>query len=209
MCILNNKFFWTGICLSNYKFYNMKKLLIICGGMMLSSGLYAQLHSGNMNAPATAQPVPNATVTEKSAQPQPLNIPPAPNPVAPIYPGAEVEAAEVQRQIINPPSTPIATQPVQKEPLSPIESTNTLQPTRPQRSDNARKATTVTLEQSPKYTGLNKKATERVSKSSKVAVIKTERTNNALRINSTVKKETKNKKVVQKKHTVKKPIKKK
>ena len=118
----------------------MKRILITGIILLTNYGLFAQLlKSSNLNVPASAQPVPNATATEKSAPPQPQNIAPAPSPVPPIYPGAEVKAAEVQRQIINPPSTPSGTQPVQKEPLSPIESTNTLQPNRPQREENSRK----------------------------------------------------------------------
>ncbi|MCY7293387.1 MAG: hypothetical protein LH615_14505 [Ferruginibacter sp.] len=111
----------------------MKRILFTGILMITTYGLFAQLNSSNLNVPANAQPVPNATATEKSAQPLPRIIAPAPNPVPPIYPGAEVEAAETQRQLVYPPSTPSGTQPVQNEPLSPIESTNNLQPNRPQR----------------------------------------------------------------------------
>ncbi len=116
----------------------MKNILITSILIIVSQALYAQLNSGNFNVPASAQPVPNATATEKSAPSQPQIIAPAPNPVPPIYPGGEVKAAEVQRQIINPPLTPSGTQPLQKEPLSPIESTNNLQPNRPQREEKSR-----------------------------------------------------------------------
>jgi hypothetical protein len=121
----------------------MKKIIVTPILIFYVSGLFAQLNSSNLNVPPTAQPVPNATVTEKSATPQPQNITPLPNPVPPIYPGAEVKPAETQRQLVYPPSTPSATQPVQKEPLSPIESTNNLQPNRPQREEASRKNTIV------------------------------------------------------------------
>ena len=120
------------------KIGTMKKVIFTAVILIATYAGFAQLKSSNVIVPASAQPVPNATATEKSAPPQPQIIAPAPNPVPPIYPGAEVKAAEVQRQIINPPSTPTGTQPVQKEPLSPIESTNNLQPTRPQRDEKSR-----------------------------------------------------------------------
>jgi len=115
------------------------KRIVFTGILVITTyGLFAQLNSSNLNVPASAQPVPNATATERSAPPQPQIIAPAPNPVPPVYQGAEVQAAETQRQLVYPPSTPSGTQPVQKEPLSPIESTNTLQPNRPQREENSR-----------------------------------------------------------------------
>lgn len=98
----------------------------------------AQAATGNLNAPANAQPVPNATVTEKSATTAKPLITPAANPVPPIYPGADVKLVPTQNDLIHPASTPSPTQPVQKEPLTPVESTNVLQPTRPQREENSR-----------------------------------------------------------------------
>jgi len=98
----------------------------------------AQLHSGTPVIQSKVQPVPNSSTAEKSASPQPINIPPAANPVKPVYPGADVKAVEIPRQLINPPETPSGTQPKQKEPLSPIESTNILQPNRPPRDEASR-----------------------------------------------------------------------
>lgn len=98
----------------------------------------AQLHSGTPVIQSKVQPVPNSSTAEKSASPQPINIPPASNPVKPVYPGADVKAVEIPRQLINPPETPSGTQPKQKEPLSPIESTNILQPNRPPRDEASR-----------------------------------------------------------------------
>lgn len=97
----------------------------------------AQLHSGTPVIHTKPQPVPNSSTSEKSAQPQPVNIPPAANPVPPIYPGAETKSVE-PRPLITPPMTPSGTQPIQKEPLSPVESTNTLQPNRPPRDQASR-----------------------------------------------------------------------
>ena len=121
-------------------------------GLLIITGycVSAQLNSGKINVPASSQPVPNATVTEKSATPQPQNIAPAPNPVPPIYSGAEVQAAETQRQLVFPASTPSGTQPLQKEPLSPIESTNNLNPNRPQREEASRENPAVGNSRSPK-----------------------------------------------------------
>ena len=109
-------------------------------GLLILTGYFvsAQLNSSNINVPASSQPVPNATVTEKSATPQPQILAPASNPIPPIYSGAEVHAAETQRQIIFPGAASIGTQPMQKEPLSPIESTNNLNPIRPQREQASR-----------------------------------------------------------------------
>ena len=111
---------------------------IFCLLLFSSFSGIAQLHSGTPVIQSKPQPVPNSTTSEKSAPPQPINIPPAPNPVPPIYPGAEAKAVEIPRQIINPPVTPSGTQPIQKEPLSPVESTNTLQPNRPPRDRASR-----------------------------------------------------------------------
>ena len=106
--------------------------------MLISFKGLSQLHSGTPVNQSKVQPVPNSTTAEKSAPPQPLIIAPAPNPVPPIYPGAEVKAVEIPRQLINPPFTQSGTQPQQKEPLSPIESTNILQQNRPARSEASR-----------------------------------------------------------------------
>ena len=113
--------------------------------LFLSFKGVAQLHSGTPVVQSKVQPVPNSSAAEKSASPQPINIPPAANPVPPIYPGAEARAVEIPGQLINPPVTPSGTQPVQKEPLSPVESTNTLLPNRPPRDQTSRvnKATAV------------------------------------------------------------------
>ena len=59
-------------------------------------------------------------------------------PVKPFYPGADARAIEIPRQLINPPETPSGTHPKQKKPLSPVESTNTLQPNRPAREEASR-----------------------------------------------------------------------
>ena len=115
----------------------MKKY-ICCIIIFISIEAVAQLHSGTPVVQSKPQPVPNSTTSEKSAPPQPINIPPSANPVPPVYPGADVKVVEIPRQLINPPSTPSGTQPIQKEPLSPVESTNTLQPNRSQREESSR-----------------------------------------------------------------------
>lgn len=114
------------------------KTCIFCIIMFISFKSVAQLHSGTLVVHSKVQPVPNSSTAEKSASPQPINIQPAANPVKPVYPGAEVKAVEIPRQLINPPETPSGTQPKQKEPLSPIESTNILQPNRPPRDEASR-----------------------------------------------------------------------
>ena len=114
------------------------KTLLICIIIFISVKGVAQLHSGTPVIQSKAQPVPNSSTAEKSAPPQHINIPPAANPVPPIYPGANVKAVEIPRQLINPPSIPSGTQPKQKEPLSPVESTNRLQPNRPPREEASR-----------------------------------------------------------------------
>ncbi|MEJ7610870.1 MAG: hypothetical protein WKF88_06800 [Ferruginibacter sp.] len=97
-----------------------------------------QAATSNLNPPASAQPVPNATVTEKSAATAKPLIAPAANPVPPIYPGGDVRAVETNNNLIFPASPPSPTQPIQREPLTPVESKNVLQPTRPQREENSR-----------------------------------------------------------------------
>ena len=187
-------------------------VLLIITGYCVS----AQLKSGNLNVPAISQPVPNATATEKSATPQPQNIAPAPNPVPPIYSGAEVQAAETQRQLVFPPTTPSGTQPVQKEPLSPIESTNNLNPNRPQREEasrenpavgnsrNTRKPTTIV-----RTTSTNLKELRNVNESNSV-IFKDRNTmtdRSTIKTNSSVKKSKVESKVVSKKSkAVKKTI---
>ena len=98
----------------------------------------AQLHSGTKATSLPAQPVPASTATEKSAPtPKPLNAPAA-NPVPPIYPGGDVKLIETQRETVFPATTSSPTQPVQREPLTPIDATNVLRPTRPQRDEASR-----------------------------------------------------------------------
>lgn len=115
----------------------MKKY-ICCIIIFISVEAVAQLHSATPVVQSKPQPVPNSSTAEKSAPPQPINIPPAANPIPPVYPGADVKAVEIPRQLINPTVTPSGTQPKQKEPLSPVESTNTLQPNRPPREEASR-----------------------------------------------------------------------
>ena len=116
----------------------MKKtfLLMICvSAIQICS---AQLHSGTKATPLPAQPVPASTATEKSAPtPKPLNAPVA-NPVPPIYPGGDVKLVETQRETVFPATTSSPTQPAQREPLTPIDATNVLRPTRPQRDEASR-----------------------------------------------------------------------
>lgn len=95
----------------------------------------AQLHWGTPILETKVQPVPSSSTAEKSASPQPINIPPGANPVEPIYPGADVKAVKIPRQLINPTETPSGTQEKPKYPVSPVKSTNTLQPKRPPRDE--------------------------------------------------------------------------
>ena len=159
----------------------MKKVIFTGILIITSYGLFAQLNSSNLNVPASAQPVPSATAREKAAIPQPQNIAPAPNPVPPIYSGAEVQAAETQRQLIFPPTTPSGTQPVQKEPLSPIESTNNLQPNRPQREEQSRKNAVIGLSNNTNTTITN--PIKVISKTN--TIVKQTSTNNGVNLNST------------------------
>ena len=119
------------------------KITFVCIILFSSFTGIAQLHSGTPVIHSKPQPVPNSSTAEKSAPPQPINIPPAANPVPPIYPGAETKATVIPRPLINPPTTPSGTQPVQKEPLSPVESTNTLQPNRPPRDRASKENNTI------------------------------------------------------------------
>ena len=114
------------------------KTFIFCVIIFISFKGVAQLHSGTPVIQSKVQAVPNSSTAEKSASPQPINIPTAANPVKPVYQGADVKAVEIPRQLINAPETPSGTQPKQKEPLSPIESTNILQPNRPPRDEASR-----------------------------------------------------------------------
>lgn len=179
-------------------------------GLLIITGycVSAQLNSGKINVPASSQPVPNATVTEKSATPQPQNIAPAPNPLPPIYSGAEVQAAETQRQLVFPASTPSGTQPLQKEPLSPIESTNNLNPNRPQREEASRENPAVGNSRSPKKPTTIVKTTLRTQKEvrnfneSNSVIIKDRNTmtdRSTFKLNSSVKKPKVEAKVVSKK----------
>lgn len=132
---------------------------IICFAVCLSQiiSVYAQLHSSTPVTPVTAQPVPNATATEKSAPtPKPL-ITPAENPVPPVYPGGQPKVVVTQPQLISPASPPATTQQSQKEPLTPIESTNLLKPSRPQRQESSRKNRVVEIPVSPAQTGVSSK----------------------------------------------------
>ena len=115
----------------------MKSFIFFAIILISLKGL-GQLPSGTPVIHSRPQPVPNSTTTEKSAPPQPVIIPPTANPVPPVYPGAESKAVVIPRQLINPPVTPSGTQPIQKEPLSPVESTNNLQPNRPARDRASR-----------------------------------------------------------------------
>lgn len=122
----------------------MKKILITFCLLAGFKGM-AQLKSGTPPVQNTTQPVPSASTTERSATPQPVINAPAANPIPPIVPGGDVKAVEIPRQLVYPPSKVSGTQPVQKEPLSPIESTNNLSPNRPQREENSRNNRVVSV----------------------------------------------------------------
>jgi hypothetical protein len=133
----------------------MKKLnlviLSVCLGCYClgQNPVTVQASPSNLNVPANAQPVPNSNTVEKGAPtPKPLIAPPA-NPVPPIYPGAEAKTVETQANLIFPASPPAPTQPVQKEPLSPVETTNNLQPNRPFRDEQSRTVQPVNIEYKP------------------------------------------------------------
>ena len=116
----------------------MKRIFLLTICISVLQICSAQLHSGTKATPPPVQPVPASTATEKSAPtPKPLNAPIA-NPVPPIYPGGDVKVAETQRETVFPASGSSPTQPVQREPLTPIDATNVLQPTRPQREEASR-----------------------------------------------------------------------
>jgi hypothetical protein len=115
----------------------MKKFIAILTGLLSFVFCNAQI-SGKPAVAPNSQPVPNATATEKSAAPQQSAITVPSKPVAPVYPGGTPEPVVMPRETVYPAASPSPTQPVQKEPLSPIESTNTLQPQRPQRDQNSR-----------------------------------------------------------------------
>ena len=134
---------------------NMKTIILFTGLLAAAQVTTAQLKSSNLNVPASAQPVPNSTVTEKSAPtPKPL-IAPAANPIPPVYPGAEARVAETQRETVFPAAPPSPTQPAQREPLTPIDATNVLQPTRPQREEASRPQTRgVSVQRTTRPTGV-------------------------------------------------------
>lgn len=115
----------------------MKKILITFCLLAGFKGM-AQLKSAMPPVQITTQPVPGSSTKEKSATPQPIINAPAANPIPPAVPGGDVKAVEIPRQLVYPPSPVSGTQPVQKEPLSPIESTNILSPSRPQREESSR-----------------------------------------------------------------------
>lgn len=147
----------------------MKRIFIIAGCFAFSGVTFAQLRSSeNLNSPANAQPVPNSTVTEKSAPtPRPL-IAPAANPIPPIYPGAEAKVYETQRELVFPAAPPSPTQPAQREPLTPIDATNVLKPTRPQREEASRPETrSIPVQRTARPSGI-----EQAQLSGESAVIK-------------------------------------
>ncbi len=115
----------------------MKKILITFCLLAGFKGM-AQLKSGTQPVQNTTQAVPSSSTKERSATPQPIINAPVANPIPPVVPGGNVKAVEIPRQLVFPPSPVSGTQPVQKEPLSPIESTNILSPNRPQREENSR-----------------------------------------------------------------------
>lgn len=86
--------------------------------------------SGIPVTPPAPQAVPNAVTTEKSAAPQKQNIAPTARPVPPVYQGASTEPVVMPRELVYPAAPPAPTQPQQREPLTPVESTNNLQPNR-------------------------------------------------------------------------------
>ena len=130
----------------------MKRIIIvnICINVsyfcMGQTPIAVQASPSNLNAPANAQPVPNSNTTERGAPTARPLIEPAANPVPPIYPGAEARSFPTQQNLIYPASPSAPTQPVQKEPLSPIEATNTLQPTRAFRDEQSRSLSAIGLE---------------------------------------------------------------
>ena len=115
----------------------MKKFIAIFTGLLSFVFCNAQI-SGKPAVAPNSQPVPNSTATEKSAAPQQSAISVPSNPVAPVYPGGTPEPVVIPRELVYPAASPSPTQPGQREPLTPIESTNTLQPQRPQRDQNSR-----------------------------------------------------------------------
>lgn len=116
----------------------MKKIIFILTFSAVATVAYTQVTPSNLNAPANSQPVPNSVKSERSATPQPQLVPVTTPNIPPIYPGAETQAAETQRNLIFPASPPAPTQPAQREPVRPIESTNNLNPTQPQREEASR-----------------------------------------------------------------------
>ena len=115
----------------------MKKITFIISFITGSFITDAQI-SGVPATPPAPQATQPATRAEKSAAPQKQNVPPPANPVPPVYPGAEPVPVVIPREQIFPAAPPAPTQPGQTEPLTPVESTNQLQPSRPQRDQGSR-----------------------------------------------------------------------
>jgi hypothetical protein len=115
----------------------MKKLSFIIPLLIVSFVVNAQI-SGIPATPPAPQAVQPANRSEKSATPQKQNIPVPANPVPPVYPGAEPVPVVIPRELVYPAAPPAPTQPGQTEPLTPVESTNQLQPTRPQKDQGSR-----------------------------------------------------------------------
>ncbi len=118
----------------------MKKITFIISFITGSFITDAQI-SGVPATPPAPQATQPATRAEKSAAPQKQNVPPPANPVPPVYPGAEPVPVVIPREQIFPAAPPAPTQPGQTEPLTPVESTNQLQPSRPQRDQGSRENT--------------------------------------------------------------------
>lgn len=99
-----------------------------------------QASPSNLNAPATAQPVPNASTSDKGSPGTKPHVTVSQPYIPPVYPGAQpVTVPQTTNQnLILPASPPAPTQPYQTEPLRPVESTNNLNPTQPAREKESR-----------------------------------------------------------------------
>jgi hypothetical protein len=115
----------------------MKKITFIISFITGSFVTDAQI-SGIPATPPAPQATQPATRAEKSAAPQKQNVPPPANPVPPVYPGAEPVPVVIPKELVFPAAPPAPTQPGQTEPLTPVESTNQLQPSRPPRDQSSR-----------------------------------------------------------------------
>lgn len=115
----------------------MKKLSFIIPLFAVSFSSNAQI-SGIPATPPAPQAVQPASRSEKSAAPQKQNVPVQANPVPPVYPGAEPVPVVIPRELVYPAAPPAPTQPPQTQPLTPVESTNQLQPARPQPDQGSR-----------------------------------------------------------------------